>query len=282
MFYKTSHPMLIPKSMDIPFGSMTVEELKRLSPELSEAEKKAPHAKYFYEVPVELSAKYKEVIAGGPMNPKDAFEMQDYGKIMNKSGYCKVENGYCVLPRGITFAAVQIDQPGRTDEMVDYYNKFFAPEGNLFYKIWYPGCHYLHFSNGALEDFGFGRVNIKFTGQVELESLRIHYEDVAVKDPTCIGINGSIAEFYNLDSDNPDKAIISTLVFYHRLIENGREMRIRMWCGIAPDGKGGYIVDAVPDKEALHMAKCTMMHLMQEYSNDEYLERKFWTDTHAK
>ncbi len=282
MFYKTDHPMLMPKSTDIPFGTMSIEELKKLPSDLTENEKKAPHAKYFYEVPVELSEEHRAVIAGGPMDPADAFEMQDYGKYMNNTGYCKVENGYCVLPSGITFAAVKIDQNGRTDEMVDYYNKYFAPEDSLFYKIWYPGCHYIHFCDGALEDFGFGRVNMKFIGQVEVEPLGIRYEDVVKNDPACISINGTIAEFYNIDSDDPDKPIIGTLVFYHRLTDNGREMRMRMWCGIAPDGKGGYIIDKVPEEEALNVAKCTMMHLMQEYSDDEYLERKFWADTHPE
>ena len=70
------------------------------------------------------------------MDPAKVFSMQNYGKYMNTEGHCEVENGYCVLPGGVTYAAALIRQEGLTDEMVDHYNRCFAPEENLFYKFW--------------------------------------------------------------------------------------------------------------------------------------------------
>ncbi len=282
MFYAKNHPMLLPKSTDLPYGSLTIEEMKALSPELTEAEKKSPQAKYFYQLPAPLPQEHKAALAGGPMDVADAFEIWDYGQWMNTTGHCRVENGYCVLPNGVTYAAVKVEQVGRTDEMVAYYNAHFAPEESLFYKTWFPGMHYLHFSDGAVEDFGFGRLAIKFTGLVEVEDLRLIYDDIEKNDPACISINGSHAVFYNLDSDDPSRELHGILTFYHRLTDYGREMRMRFWCGIRVDHQGGYIIEPAPAEEAMNIARCTMEHLMQEYTNDAYLEKKFWEDEHPE
>ncbi len=280
MFFTTEHPMLMPKSTDIPFGTLTNEEMLALSPELSEAEAASPQAKYFTQVPAPLPKELEEAKKNGPMDVKDAFEVWDYAKNMNNTGNCAVENGYCVLPSGITYAAARIEQRGRTDEMVAYYNEHFAPEESLFYKIWFPGMHHMHFCDGAVEDFGFGRLAIKFTGLVEVEDLGLTVEEVAKNDPACISLNGSKAVWYNLESDTPDKPCHGILIFYHRLTDYGREMRMRFFAGVQTDGKGGFILDPLPPEEALNVARCNMEHLMHEYTNDHYLQTTFWNDNH--
>ncbi|MCD8299583.1 MAG: hypothetical protein LUC41_00155 [Clostridiales bacterium] len=279
MFYAKDHPFLIPKDTGIPSDEFTFEQMKALSADLSETEKKCPHAKYYYELPAPLPQEHLDAMEAGPIDPSEAFEIWDYGNYMNKIGHCAVENGYCVLPSGIAYSAARVIQEGRFDDMTAYYNQYFAPEECLFYKTWYPGNHYMHFTDGAVEDFGFGRQFIKFTGLVEVEDLRLNYDDIDKNDPACISINGSKAVFHDLTDDSA-KDIKGILVFYHRLTENGREMRMRMWNGISVDENGEYVIDPLPADKALKVAKCCMCHLMQEYTNDHYLETKFWYDNH--
>ena len=153
--------------------------------------KKYPHAKYYgVEIPF-LKVHQNIIDVGKPMDPSKAFEMKDYGKFMNTPGYCEVENGYCVLPSGVTYAAMHLKQPGRTDEMVQYYNQNFAPEDGLFYKIWCPGYHFIHYVNSCVENFGFGQLNMKFAGGVEIEDLGLNFEEIAKNDPACIAICGT-------------------------------------------------------------------------------------------
>ncbi len=276
MAYKRDHSFLVPKDSGIKYGALTDEELKKLSPGLTEAEKSCPHARYYYEMPAPLPKEYEQAIAAGPMDARKAFDMEMYGKHMNNTGYCEVENGYCVLPNGVTYAAVLLRQEGRTNEMIDFYNQFFAPEESLFYKIWYPGSHYLHYEDGALEDFGFGRIHMRFVGGVEPKDLGIDPTEIEKNDPNCIFIGGTSAIGYNLDR-NFKKLERNCIVFYHRLTDYGREVRVRLWYGIGVED-GDYYLTVPPAEEALDIAKKTMIHVMQEYTNDQYLEMKFWRD----
>lgn len=276
MAYKKGHSFLLPKDSGIRYGTLTDEELKKLSPELTETEKSCPHAKYFYEMPAPLPREFQEAIASGPMDVSKAFGMEEYGRYMNNTGHCEVENGYCVLPNGVAYAAALLRQEGRTSQIIDFYNRYFAPEESLFYKTWYPGSHYLHYDGGALEDFGFGRINMRFVGGVEPEDLGINQREIEKNDPNCILIGGTSAIGYNLDK-NPKKLERNCIVFYHRLTDYGREVRVRLWYGIGVED-GAYHLTVPPAEEALDIAKKTMIHVMQEYTNDQYLEMKFWRE----
>ncbi|MBS5520651.1 MAG: hypothetical protein KHX56_00110 [Clostridiales bacterium] len=280
MFYTKNHPMLFPKDCGVPFGALSNEQLRELTTQLTEHEKAHPHARYYQPEVRPLPEALKKTVQSGPMDASKAFEMKDYGKFMNNTGHCDIENGYCVLPSGVTYAAALIRQEGRTDDMVDYYNKHFADCDNLFYKIWHPKAHYFAYENGCMEDFGFGRMNMKFAGQVQVEDLGMSFEDIEKNDPDCIQINGTTAIGYNLDSPFPDRLERNTIVFYHRKTEYGREMRIRLWYGIGVEN-GRYLYTIPEPKRALNIAKCCMTHMLEEYTNDEILEKKFWEDSHS-
>ena len=277
MLYSKNHSFLLPKSCGKYFGDLSLQEMRNLKSELTDAEKGYAHAKYYYSMPAPLSEIHKAAIQAGPIDPAKAFDIQDYGKFMNNTGHCEVENGYCVLPNGVTYAAVLLNQEGRTDEMVNFYNQHFAKEDSLFYKTWYPGEHFMHYENGALESFGFGRMNMRFAGQVQVEQLGMKFEDIEKNDPNCIMVGGTTAVGYNIDAQDPDKAEWNTIVFYYRQTPTGREVRVRLRYGVGIDN--GQYVYTPPKKEcAEYVAKCTMIHVMQEYTNDDYLERMFWEE----
>ena len=278
MFYTKNKPMLLPKDCGVPFGTLSNDEIRALKTQLTLKEKNHPHAKYHKTSVAKLPQEFIKAIQSGPMDSSKAFEMKDYGKFMNTTGHCDIENGYCVLPNGVTYAAALIRQTGRTDEMVDHYNKHFADCDNLFYKIWHPTAHYFTYSDGCVEDFGFGKMNMLFTGQVHVESLGMKLEDIEKNDPSCIQINGTTTIGYNLDSEHPERLERNTIVFYHRKTDYGREMRIRLWYGVGIENNQ-YAYSLPEPENALNIARCCMTHMMEEYTNDEYLEKTFWEDS---
>ncbi len=277
MIFETGHSFLHPKDSGLSFGSLTDEELRKLFTELTDSEQSAAHAVYYSDEPIRLPEIFQKAIAAGPMDPAKAFLPDEYGRHMNNTGHCEVENGYCVLPSGVTYAAVLLHQEGRTDEMVDYYNQNFAPQENLFYKTWCPGCHYLHYADGAFEDFGFGRMNMKFMYELSAEEMGLDPKKISEYDPACIGIGSTSAIGYNLDSEHPEIPEWNTIAFYHRQTKYGREMRVRLWYGYGRE-KGELHLTPPPAETALDIAKKTMMHVMMEYSNDQVLMTRFWQD----
>ncbi len=273
------HSMFIPKGTGISPDELSDEDLRKLPFELTAFERACPHAEFYDLMPAPLPEEHREAIENGPMDSRYAFSMQDYGKFMNNTGHCDVENGYCVLPDGVTYASALIRQEGRTDEVIDFYNQYFAPEDSLFYKTWYPGSHYLHFEGGCLEDFGFGRMKLIFAEKIKPCHLGIKEEEIVKNDPACIFIGGTSAVGYNLDGKDPKRPERNVIALYHRLTDYGREVRIRLWYGIGVE-KGQYYKTLLDSGEALDIAKKTMIHIMQEYTNDQYLETAFFNKFH--
>lgn len=68
-------------------------------------------------------------------------------------------------------------------------------------------------------------------------------------------------------------------MFYHRMTEFGREVRIRLWYGFGID-KDGFHITLPKKEEAEKIARCTLQHVAQEYTNDQYLQLKFWEKYH--
>ena len=165
--------------------------------------------------------------------------------------------------------------------MVAYYNEKFGLTDSLFYKLWYPGAHYMHFCDGGcLEDFGFGRMKLKFVRQLDAKDLGIHPDEIRKRDPKCIYIGGTAAIGRNIDGDDPKKEEANIILFYHRQTEYGREVRIRLYYGMG--WKEGEFYYTLPDSDrAEKIARDTCNHIMQEYTNDELLETTVYADYKA-
>ena len=267
------------------FGDLSFEEIKALSPDLSEEEKASPHAKFYYE-PNVLSPEYQAIVDGPPMDVADAFEPEEYGKHMNIDGYCKVENGYCVLPSGIPYSAVLIKQPGRNNERMDAYNKEFGTVGALAYKCWTPGAHYFHYTDGAIEDFGYGLLNMhtyvesdgsNYCNGTDITKLGVDIEHVTENDPRCIWIGGNDWDHFQVLEDHiAEKPFINLIVNYLRETDEGRELRIRMFTGVGI--RNGKLVksDLPVGVEPLELARLHMIHLMLEYGHESRLVNQYW------
>lgn len=204
----------------------------------------------------------------------------EYGEKMNHPRNCAVECGYCLLPGNIGYAAMRILQPDRRDEDVDHYNKEFAPVGDLAYKIWYPGAHILHYLDGAVEDLGWGRLNMHFLPEVNMSYYGLDLDQVAKRDPGCIRISQNRAIAYNLDYPEEPPTHM-TLMIYHREISGGRELRLRGWLGMLLNENGSICRSFVDDpQEVLTRARLLASHFAYEYHNEVRLVREFAAGTY--
>lgn len=269
------------------FGELSLEEILGLKADLTDEEAASPHAKFFYE-PNVLSDDFQKIADGPPMDVKDAFEPWDYGRNMNTPGYCRVETGYCVLDSGIPYSAVMIRQPKRNNERMDAYNKGFGTVGALAYKCWTPGAHYFHYTDGAIEDFGYGLLNMHtyvesdgsdYCNGTDITKLGVDLEKVTENDPRCVWIGGNDWDHFRiLENRIDDTPFINLIVNYLRETEDGRELRIRMFTGAGVRG-GKLVRSPLPDGiEPLEMARLHMIHLMLEYGHEARLVNQYWDE----
>lgn len=265
------------------FGELSFEEIKNLDPGLSEEERKSPYAD-LYDSRYELSPEQEKILNGPPMRVEDAFEPEEYGANMNRQGNCQVESGYCVLPGGIGYSAVRVEKPGQTNEKMDFFNREFGKEASLAYKLWCPGCHYFHYTDGAIEDMGYGLMNMKmvsdgsvFSNGIDIRLLGIDLDKVEERDPDCVWIAGNYWQCYPVLEDHiSETPVDAVIVNYMRQTPAGREHRIRFYTGLAiKDGKlvrNGFSDHQLAEK----YAKYNMYHLMLEYGNEARIVNEFW------
>ncbi len=75
-------------------------------PELTEAEKKLPVAKYYYNYPLHKpNPLYSQLLDLGAMSPEDALPLDRCFDLLRPEGYDKVEYGYCMMPDGTGYIA---------------------------------------------------------------------------------------------------------------------------------------------------------------------------------
>jgi len=111
------------------------EELAELTPE----EKARPYSKYYYLPLAEPNAELKAAREMPPIDPSEAQMPQNINDFLNP-GYFEVETGYCILPNGAGYVAVNHKMPGVTADMVNWWVAWHSLE-DLRYKIWYPPGH---------------------------------------------------------------------------------------------------------------------------------------------
>ncbi len=278
MNFDIGRPTMHPRDCGKPIEDFDLTALTALPAALTAAEQADPDAAYYaqeFEVPAEL----QKAFDGEPMDPAAAFLPKEYGGKMNNSGHCPVETGYCVLENGVAYASACIRQEGITDEMVAFYNEQFCKTDDLFYKTWCPGYHIRHYTNGCLEDFGFGRRNMRFAAPVDIRDLGIDPEKVLERDPDCIYIGGINTEGYNLDGLKAGIADKDMILKYHRVTPYGRELRVRIWYGLnLRDGEYSY---AMPEGgQPLWVARSCMRHIILEESNAVRHMKQFWAQHH--
>lgn len=221
-------------------------ELKELTPE----EKAKSYSKYYYLEPAKPEpVMYALIQAGKPMDSDKALPIENLNDLLNP-GYMEVETGYCVLPNGAGYVAVNTKMPGVSVDMINWWYAWHGLE-DLRYKIWWPQGHFgiaiseedrrtvldpntpmtLKFqgiTHHVIEDVGGGAENIAISF---LTPENFGFDIKRFKSPnagTLVAANG-----LSVRTDAPPDApkIPAAMCHFIREIEGGIEYRSRFWLG---------------------------------------------------
>ncbi len=255
--------------------------VRDLRTELTLEEEKKPYAKYFNQPIVSPNQELMEILKKGPMDPSKALMPEDIGHLL-ESEYDEVETGYCVLPNGTGYVAVNNKFPGVTLDMINWWFAWHALE-DMRYMLWFKKGHYgisisdedraiiLNPATPMLEKFQ-GRVHyvIEDTGNgpediqisfLKPEQLGFNTEELNSKKLTVVLGNG-ISQARLGGPKAP-----AVMLHYFREIAGGVESRTRFWMGYHMiDGKPCKLLPdrvQVPIQAPMGLA----FHNVEEYSN---------------
>ena len=278
------------REMTRPFTSgkhmadVSFDELRGMTAQLTEEERKSPFAKYYGQPMAPLQPAHLEAIAHGPLAPEECYMPELAGEVFLSGGGRFPENGYGVLPNGVGYAAMKFDLEGVTDEMIRKYREEFAQDPytreharNLFYKIWFPGAHLIHFEDAVVEDFGWGMMLMEMGwDKFRFQHVGVREEEILRRDPDCIYLLGLAGAGWEVA--RPEAGERQTcMVQYARQTPWGRELRVRYWNGLRLNPDGTVTLCPAEDRErTLDEMRMMMTHCMTEYCNELKLMKEFW------
>ncbi len=246
---------------------------------LSSDDLKKPYYSFYLEPTTPPNSKLIAELDKGPMDPEQATEIQHIQKMLAE-GYHPVENGYCCMPDGTGYVAVNNIFLGVDVPMVKWWFAWHALE-NLRYMLWFPKGHFgIHINEAdrkaildpkvPIEEKIYGRVHqvIEDTGNGP-EDIQI-----AFMRPQAMGLNieGTPVKWIvaaNGMSIARATGIKAPAVMFHsiREIEGGVEFRSRFWLGYHfIEGKP---VKLIPEgiRIPLEAMKGLAYHNVEEYSH---------------
>ena len=147
-----------------------------------------------------------------------------------------------MLPNGVGFGMATTFMPGCTSQIITHYIENFNPPADLYYKAWFPGGHIRHYEDMAVEDVGFGIVQLRFIEGLTAEKIGMPQPPQG--DTYNIGITGANILCQPLHQPEAEPLHISELCYY-RLTPEGYEQRVTFWIGM--HFKDGRSVLHLPD-----------------------------------
>ncbi len=281
VIFQTGREMTSPYTSGKYMADFTLEELRQMDGEITEEEKKDPFYKYYSEELAPREPAHLAALEKGALPASAGFMPKDAARILLKHDPAYPKNGWCVLDNGVGFASYLIHQDGLTDEMIANYRDNFAHTENrlLFYKLWHPHNHMIHFEDGIVENWGWGfcRQDMDFEA-MHYSNLGITGEDILKMDPDCISflaIGGTCVQL-----DRPERVPWPMIMLqYIRSVPNGRELRTVYWNGLRGNEDGSLTLQVNPDREeTLAEMRHMFCHGTGEYCNELKLIRQYWKD----
>jgi hypothetical protein len=255
--------------------------MRDLKTELTSQEEQKPYAKYFHQSIVNPNPELMEILEKGPMEADKAL-MPENIKHLLENGYDEVETGYCVLPNGTGYVAVNNRFPGVTLEMINWWFAWHSLE-DLRYMLWFRKGHY----GISVSDEDRAKILDPATPMLEKFQGRTHYviEDTG-NGPEDIQISFLTPEQLGFDSTELKSKSVTVvsgngvsqarsggpkapavMLHYFREVPGGVESRSRFWmgyhmidkkpCKLLPDGV------EIPVQAPMGLA----FHNVEEYSN---------------
>jgi hypothetical protein len=254
-------------------------ELKELSPE----DRAKRYAKWYYEPIAEPDAGLLEQLSHGPMDPSKAQRIENINDFLNP-GYFEVETGYCILPNGAGYLAVNNKMPGVTADMVNWWFAWHSLDP-LRYKIWYPPAHV------SVEVSGPSRKKILDQATppaLKFQGIRHHVVEGIGGPPGNIWISFMTPEEFGFDMSrwhSPNAATLAganglsqvrdgppglkspaVMMHFIREIPGGMEFRTRFWGGYQIIGRKPYLFLPSFVKLPVDLMRALAVHNVEEYT----------------
>lgn len=258
------------------------QELLGLTTELTPEERRSPYARYYDLGPAPLDPRQAEALQPGrPMDLELTFRPEDMARNLLAPGIDPWLCGYRVLPDGIGFGAAWADLSAVTQEMEDWFDAHWDPEGDLFYKVWYPGAHVRHYADGAIESVG-REPEILRLGRAPALPLLGFPEDVRAADPDFLLMRGGCVQVMKLSDRAGREALDVTLLHFYRRSGQGKHICTRFWMGLRLDLETGRPVRTLPWYASVQeeAARLLAVHCATEYATNARNMALFWAESH--
>ncbi len=255
-------------------------ELRALRPD----EQALSYSKYYNRPVAPPNPKLMGILSQGPMDPEKALPFERLNDLLDP-GYHEVETGYCILPNGAGYVAVNNVFPGCTVEMMQWWFAWHAAGPGLRYSIWFPPGHTTIAVNDTdraklldpnvplaeksqnvdhfvVEDVGGGQEDIIISF---LDPATIGFDMTRFHNPNVAAVFGGFGVSEPRDGHMGKSPAI--MVHFCREIEGGVEFRTRFWMGYRINqGKGMCVLPPwvrLPIEAPMGLA----FHNVLEYSN---------------
>lgn len=275
--FDPAHPIPFVKHCGRAFADITDRnELYQLSCELTAEEEASAFAKYFHLGPAQPSEEnIRATEYNNPIDPAQGFLIEDFVKRMDVPGCNSLKTGYCILPNGVGFGMATTFMPGCNAQIMTHFMNYFNPPADLYYKAWFPGGHIRHYADMAVEDVGFGMVQLRFIEGLDGNSIGM--PKPPKQDFGNIGITGANILCQPLHQPEAEPLYITELCYY-RLIPEGYEQRVIFWVGM--HFKNGRSVLHLPDKKPVHPSFPSALARHSAWETATFMRNvmEFWKD----
>ena len=245
-------------------------EVASLTTELTEQEKKSSYAKYYLrQLKMPSHENLKAAEYDNPLPEEKMFMPEEMISRMESGD--NIQSGYGVMQNGIGFSITHVLIGGVTDEKIQYFRENFIPEGDLYYKSWYPGAHLRHYMNGCVEDVGMGMELVRFLQFIGPEGWASEY-----KDPLLNTVTGGAGVSWPLhDLFNKPRYCLYCHYFKDLPDGSGKEVFSAFWHGMS--WKDGKPVRMIPEGEkiAIDRVRSQMNHSAWEFTQISELINSF-------
>jgi hypothetical protein len=248
---------------------------KNLPPLRPEDEKK-PLAYIYYQGRHELTDQ-DQIDAIKPDNalaPEDICTLEEICRMLLDKEECRKgpKMGYGLTPEGYGYACINTDMPGLTMEVRDFHMKWVGEDPGFHYKLWYPGAHIIHYDKMAIEDCGWGIMDLLQGGRPPMSDVGLP-ENYSEINPYICRVMGRNARG-RLETEEFDlKSGYSGVL--HCVMDGG----LHQWSFgfMGAHYKNGKLVDMRNDYEKehpewmLYMARQMTSHFLHENKQLSYL-----------
>lgn len=234
-------------------------------PKLPPEEEAKWYSKFYYKGRLELPLEAIQTVRPGvQMDPARAL-LPGAVDALTEPGLVEGDEGYCLLPNGVGYAATRTELPNVTIEMNNWYKKLRLVD-KLSYMIWYPGSHVSELGGVCLEDIGFGveRNDVESPANIKNLGFRRH---PAEADPQFLALIGGNGWWHNLDHPEIRPRAMSLFHYIRRLPQGGIEFRTHIYMGMFAIGGAGVIQQQIQPEICLEATRRMAEHCIYERAN---------------